>query len=253
MEKPFFRNCPNCNDIIGYMRVSDRNIADKKNTICDSCRFKKFNERNQMILVLLNNTQLTQIEISEQLKVNKHVVAKVVKKFGIKRKSILSEKTKKIRSDNFRKNILDKNLNKFGGSTEETYKKIFKTRFGYEYSIFKEKQPEFRKYYNQVRNITIKNLKKFNHLFCNLDNLGKCGENGKYQIDHIFSIKKGFDNKITPHLIGHPSNLRVISWEQNLRKSADCDITIEELINKSAEFLTKNHKIYLTDLYDFRD
>jgi hypothetical protein len=145
--------------------------------------------------------------------------------------------------------VLNKGLNKFGGTDKKSYEKIFKSRFGYNYSDFLAKQPEFKKYYNEVRNITSKNLKKYRQLFDNLDNLGRCGDIGKFQVDRNFSIKRGFEMKITPHLIAHPSNLRVISWEENLKKSNNCDITLNELIDETSIFLTKNNKILIN--HDF--
>jgi hypothetical protein len=145
--------------------------------------------------------------------------------------------------------VLEKGLNRFGGTDKVTYKKVFKTKFGYEYSEFLAKQPEFRKYYNEVRNITSKNLKKYKHIFKNLDKLGRCGDTGKFQVDHNFSIKRGFELNITPHLIGHPSNLRVITWEENLIKSNSCNISLDNLINEASIFLTKNNKILID--YDF--
>ncbi len=212
-------------------------------------RYNINKDRDSIIIKLLTDTELNHKEIAKQLNINHRIITHVRKKYEIKREPKLSKLCVELRRENFKNNVLDKGLNKFGGTDKKSYEKVFKTRFGYDYSDFLAKQPEFKKYYNEVRNITLKNLRKYKHLFENLDKLGRCGDIGKFQVDHNFSIKRGFETNITPHLIGHPSNLRVISWEENLKKSNNCDITLEELINDTSTFLTKNHKILIN--HDF--
>lgn len=48
---------------------------------------------------------------------------------------------------------------------------------------------------------------------------GRCGVEGAYQLDHIISIKFGFDNSIDPDIIGNISNLQFIPWKLNRDKS----------------------------------
>lgn len=43
-----------------------------------------------------------------------------------------------------------------------------------------------------------------------------------YQIDHMISIKWGFDNGIAPECIAHPSNCQMLWWKDNIRKSNKC-------------------------------
>jgi hypothetical protein len=59
---------------------------------------------------------------------------------------------------------------------------------------------------------------------------GKCGIEGAYQIDHIFSIMEGFRNNIPSEIIGNKINLRLIPWMDNVKKSRKCDMTKEELL-----------------------
>jgi len=47
---------------------------------------------------------------------------------------------------------------------------------------------------------------------------GLCGVDGAYQLDHIVSIKYGFDNNINPEIIGSIYNLRFVTWEVNRSK-----------------------------------
>ena len=44
---------------------------------------------------------------------------------------------------------------------------------------------------------------------------GLCGVEGAYQLDHIISIKYGFENNIDPEVIGNLNNIRFIPWEDN--------------------------------------
>lgn len=43
---------------------------------------------------------------------------------------------------------------------------------------------------------------------------------GGYQLDHIYSIKKGFDNKISPEDISKKENLQMLPWKTNRTKSS---------------------------------
>lgn len=56
------------------------------------------------------------------------------------------------------------------------------------------------------------------HLLENIEKRGKSGVDGAYQLDHIKSIKYGFDNGIDPEIIGNITNLRMIPWKQNRQK-----------------------------------
>lgn len=58
------------------------------------------------------------------------------------------------------------------------------------------------------------------HILENYDKRAPSGINGAYQLDHIVSIKFGFDNNIPPDAIGHISNLRCIPWLENIQKSS---------------------------------
>lgn len=54
----------------------------------------------------------------------------------------------------------------------------------------------------------------------------------QYQIDHIFSVRQGFEDGISPSVIGHWCNLRVIWHTENKSKHTKCGHTIEELTVK---------------------
>jgi hypothetical protein len=45
------------------------------------------------------------------------------------------------------------------------------------------------------------------------------GIDGGYQLDHIISIKFGFDNNISPEALSEKSNLRMLPWKKNLERN----------------------------------
>lgn len=47
---------------------------------------------------------------------------------------------------------------------------------------------------------------------------GLCGVKGAYQLDHIIPLQYGFDNNISPEIMGHIDNLRFVTWEENNSK-----------------------------------
>ena len=59
---------------------------------------------------------------------------------------------------------------------------------------------------------------------------------GEYQLDHIVSVHYGFMNKISPEIISHPSNLRIITSTENKMKSRGSALSLEELMMNIKEF-----------------
>lgn len=88
--------------------------------------------------------------------------------------------------------------------------------------------PEFKLYIRNVYYFTRISVKeKFS--LDELSETGRCGVEGALQVDHMFSIKEGFLNNVSPKLIGHKNNLRLISWEDNDTKKSNSSITLQEL------------------------
>ena len=50
--------------------------------------------------------------------------------------------------------------------------------------------------------------------------------------DHLYSISKGFKNKIDCNIIKHPANCKLVIHSENNKKNDNCDITIEDLKDK---------------------
>ena len=60
----------------------------------------------------------------------------------------------------------------------------------------------------------------------NVYNIHKRGFNS-YHLDHKISIRYGFDNGIPAENISHESNLEMIYWKDNIRKSVACKVDDE--------------------------
>jgi hypothetical protein len=61
---------------------------------------------------------------------------------------------------------------------------------------------------------------------------GLAGIKNAWHIDHQFSILKGYQLKISPFIIGHRENLKMIPWKDNIRKHSQCSIRISDLLSK---------------------
>lgn len=86
-------------------------------------------------------------------------------------------------------------------------------------SLRKADTPEYLKYVREVWYLTKKAYKTHQNEINPL-NLprGLCGVPGAYQLDHIISIREGFDRKLDPAVIADKSNLQMLPWRENLRK-----------------------------------
>ena len=77
----------------------------------------------------------------------------------------------------------------------------------------------FRKYRNRVAVRSKKNyLKHKNIINPNNHRLGRAGVKGAYHVDHIMSVRMGFEKGISVEKIAHQNNLQVLPWLENIRK-----------------------------------
>ena len=86
---------------------------------------------------------------------------------------------------------------------------------------------------------------------------GLAGKENAWHIDHMFSILKGYQQQVSPFVIGHLTNLRMIPWQDNLSKSATCSISMEELLNNCDytidQSLSEFDKVYHLILEDIKN
>lgn len=50
--------------------------------------------------------------------------------------------------------------------------------------------------------------------------------------DHMISVRYGYDNNISPDIISHPANCRLMRHNDNVSKHSKCSITIDELLTR---------------------
>lgn len=88
----------------------------------------------------------------------------------------------------------------------------------------KERSDEWRKtatpwraYKAKVSNITKISYRQNKHII-NPNNIkfGRAGQNGAYHLDHIVPVRYCFENNIPEELCGHPDNLQVLEWKENI-------------------------------------
>jgi hypothetical protein len=78
---------------------------------------------------------------------------------------------------------------------------------------------DFGKYRNRVSYRTKRNYEMYKEqLNPNNLSLGKAGIDGAHHIDHIVSVREGFEKGIPVENIADPANLQVIPWLDNIRK-----------------------------------
>jgi hypothetical protein len=110
-----------------------------------------------------------------------------------------------------------------GSKTNEARKKVSDKRIS-NGATPKHLRSLRRLYYDAVWQVSEENWKtQFNKI--NPNRLNR----SKNALDHIYSIQQGFRDNIPPYIIGHWSNLRVISLSNNSQKGMRCDKTKEQL------------------------
>jgi hypothetical protein len=101
-----------------------------------------------------------------------------------------------------------KNIDKSYMQTEE-----------YRRSLRKDTTPEYKRYCNRVHKLSKKIYEQFKHEI-NPNNYprGLAGEQGVYHLDHIVSIRYGFDNNLLPEEVARKENLQMLPWRENISK-----------------------------------
>lgn len=89
----------------------------------------------------------------------------------------------------------------------------------YRNTLIKEDTPEFQKYRNRVQVLTRKTYEEYKD-YINPNNFKRAvaGVDEAYQLDHIVSVRYGFDNGFTPEEISNKDNLQMLPWKENIVK-----------------------------------
>jgi hypothetical protein len=89
----------------------------------------------------------------------------------------------------------------------------------YRITLRKDSTPEYKRYCNRVHVLSRKIYEQFKHEI-NPNNYprGLAGEQGVYHLDHIVSIRYGFDNNLLPEAVARKENLQMLPWKENISK-----------------------------------
>lgn len=93
----------------------------------------------------------------------------------------------------------------------------------------KEELEEFKNYRKRIIYLSNKNFCRFYYVINPKEY--KRGRKD-YHLDHIYSVKDGFDNNIPVEVISCPINLQMIYYKDNHTKSKRSDMSKEELYDK---------------------
>jgi hypothetical protein len=93
----------------------------------------------------------------------------------------------------------------------------------------KKELEQFEIYRNRIIYLSNKNFIRFYYVIN-----PKKYKRGRYEyhLDHIYSVKDGFDNNIPVEIISSPVNLQMIYYKNNHKKSRRSDISKKELYDK---------------------
>jgi hypothetical protein len=127
--------------------------------------------------------------------------------------------------EKFKKTCFDNWGGVFPAKNEELNKQILNTKIERGICRTDEEKSALELYMLEVEEHT-KNSWYYCYSRINPDGL----ERGKeYHLDHIYSRKMGFDNKVPPEIIGHWTNLRLMPGKENNGKGPRSDKTTEQL------------------------
>jgi hypothetical protein len=211
------RNCPICGKEKIYKSKTGFEQAVKNNSLCQSCANKwdqvfgqeKANEMRERYSQD-NLGKILDDDIKQKIGTGVH---NRWSEHGYPEsgKQKLRERTRNPHSEETKSK-----LRKYTGEQSSAIRKILKDR-DITYDEYLDTIPMWNQYYNEVQRITSHQPIE---LLENYDKRGRAKHGtDAYHLDHIISIKYGFDNNIDPNIIGNISNLRMIPWQENLQKS----------------------------------
>lgn len=198
----------------------------------------KFQNLSEQDISLLKSQDITTEEIASRLNIGHVTVSRWRKKLNIKIKK--GVKTGTIKSERILWKCLKCDKQEYripsgcktlycrpclytSDSWKEKLKSIDRSYMQtneYKQTLIKRDTPEYTRYKNAVHrltqkiyadNIDIINPHRYNRTLAGVD--------GGWQLDHIISVRFGFDNNLPIELICEVENLRMIPWRENLARN----------------------------------
>lgn len=145
----------------------------------------------------------------------------------IRKKAAARIKKSYISDPSYADRIIETRKKKHGEQYTDIVNKIRDTNIENGRWVNPELRTPWAQYKFRVKYLTSKLYKKHKDLI-NPDDLpiGRC----EYQIDHIYSIRHGFENNVAPEIIASLPNLRVLWHTENKSKHTRSDQTLEQLL-----------------------
>jgi hypothetical protein len=230
----YTRICPNkgCGIIIHYNSKDSYRLANKNESFCMKCAQKLSKNKNPRYLNTDINNNVLNIYYDK---------SKTLKKIAVECNISFTTLLKIIKNNNLP--MLKRQVKHI--DRNESFLKMFKTKYGIEYKDYLETKSEFEKYRARVKYYTNKTLKTYSNFFTDLDKIGK--SDTSYHVDHIVSVKECFLNKVEPIITADFINLRIIPRYENLSKGSKSLFSCEILVKNVNE--RNNNKIKISNIW----
>lgn len=193
-----------------------------------------------------NGKHMSKYDVSHKKKME--TLNEVDPETGMRRYDMLGDKTRKTHlnnKDEYGRNGYQQIASESIIKGNQTKAEKYGHRTGYEVS-------EFDRYSNIIDYFTYK-CDRF--LYTNGEDIQtrkSGGENAK-QVDHLFTVKDGFNNKISPICISMPQNTQIISAKANEDKNDASTITKEDLFHRTGYTQTQSdmeYDLFIEIIYD---
>jgi len=198
----YSRSCPNCSKYISYLGNNDRTHflrAEKNKSICCSCANSIKAQGTKNPFYGKYHSYKTKKKISIAKSGRNHQF------FG---------KTRGPFSEEWKQNMSDSHIG-ITQSSKTIQKRVYKSLGFSSYKEYRNSLSKWKQYSLDVRRITrqqpLETLENF-------DKRGRAGTNGAHQVDHIISVHLGFMKNMPAEKVGNINNLRMLPWEENLRR-----------------------------------
>lgn len=217
-NSPWFRNCPKCGKVLYYANKRNLNRAIENGRSCNTCRVISIEQRQKIRETNLKKGIRPPVSqpYSELDKIFSRICPRCKEKIWhtTKRQAEESGKHKRL-CNRCSAYIYQKNWIHI--ISKESLRKMRATKAGYSsWEEYEKEYPKKKRYKAEVWRFTyqqpLETLENYNMR-------GRCGVENAYQIDHIISVDEGYKKNISVEKIGHISNLQMLPWRKNLKKS----------------------------------
>jgi len=114
---------------------------------------------------------------------------------------------------------------------DEFKEKVLQGRIRSGSQVHPDEVIKFKKYRSKVHHYTRKSIRDYVDII-NPENKCIGIKEGMHNVDHIYSIFDGFNNNVSPKIVGSYINLQVIPWKDNLKKQRNSWITKNNLYKR---------------------